>query len=39
MARQVVTLEPSAKAGDLVACCGRQYRLAFEYGAFAAVEP
>jgi hypothetical protein len=35
----VITLSDSAKAGDLVECCGRRYRLTFEYGAFAAVEP
>jgi hypothetical protein len=23
-------------AGDLIECCGRRYRLTFEYGAFAA---
>jgi hypothetical protein len=34
----VITLGPTAKAGDVVECCGRQYRLTFEYGAFAAVE-
>jgi hypothetical protein len=35
----LVTLEASAKAGDRVECCGRRYRLTFEYGAFAAVDP
>jgi len=34
----VITLEEAAKAGDLVECCGRRYRLTFEYGAFAAVD-
>jgi len=27
------------KAGDTIDCCGRRYRLTFEYGAFAAEEP
>jgi len=35
----VITLEEAATAGALVECCGRRYRLTFEYGAFAAVEP
>ncbi len=35
---QLLTLPEDAKAGDLVQCCGRRYRLTFEYGAFAAVE-
>ena len=35
----VVTLPEDAKAGDTIDCCGRQYRLSFEYGAFAAEEP
>jgi hypothetical protein len=34
----VITLEPSAKAGDVVECCGRRYRLTFDHGAFAAVD-
>jgi len=36
---QVITLDESAEAGDIVECCGRRYRLTFEYGAFAAEEP
>jgi hypothetical protein len=36
---RVITLEESAEAGDVIECCGRRYRLTFEYGAFAAVEP
>jgi hypothetical protein len=35
----VVTLDESIKAGDVVECCGRRYRLTFEYGAFAPEEP
>lgn len=35
----VMTLDESAKAGDVVECCGQRYRLTFEYGAFAAEEP
>ncbi len=34
----VVMLPEDAKAGDTVSCCGRTYRLTFEYGAFAAEE-
>ena len=33
---EVITLPENAKAGDTVACCGRAYRLTFEFGAFAA---
>ena len=33
---QEIVLSETAKAGDIVECCGRQYRLTFEYGAFAA---
>jgi len=33
---RVITLSEDAKAGDAVECCGRRYRLTFEYGAFAA---
>lgn len=29
-------LPESAAAGDTIECCGRRYRLTFEYGAFAA---
>jgi hypothetical protein len=36
---RTMTLDESAKAGDVVDCCGRRYRLTFEYGAFAAEEP
>ena len=32
----VLTLSEDAKPGDFVDCCGRRYRLTFEYGAFAA---
>ncbi len=32
----VITLPEDAKAGDTVECCGRRYRLTFEYGTFAA---
>ena len=34
----VVMLPEGAQAGDRVSCCGRTYRLTFEYGAFAAEE-
>lgn len=34
----LITLPEDAKAGDRIECCGRRYRLTFEYGAFA-VEP
>jgi Zn finger protein HypA/HybF involved in hydrogenase expression len=33
-----LTLPEGAKAGDVIACCGRRYRLTFEYGVFAAEE-
>jgi len=33
-----MTLPDDVKAGDAVHCCGRTYRLTFEYGAFAAEE-
>ena len=36
---QVLTLPEGVQAGDLVECCGRRYRLTFEYGAFAAEDP
>ncbi len=32
---RIITVPPNAKAGDTVECCGREYRLTFEYGAFA----
>jgi hypothetical protein len=35
----LLTLPEHAKAGDTITCCGRQYRLSYEYGAFAAEEP
>ncbi len=35
---ELVTVPEDAKAGDVIACCGRRYRLTFEYGAFAAEE-
>jgi len=34
----ILTLPEDAKAGDLVECCGRRYRLTCEWGAFAADE-
>lgn len=34
----LITLPEGAKAGDMIDCCGRRYRLTFEYGAFAAEE-
>ena len=33
---ETLTLPEGAKAEDAVECCGRRYRLTFEYGAFAA---
>jgi endogenous inhibitor of DNA gyrase (YacG/DUF329 family) len=33
--QQTIVLSDTARAGDRVACCGREYRLTFEYGAFA----
>jgi mercuric ion transport protein len=35
---EMLTLPEGAKAGDSVECCGRRWRLTFEYGAFAAEE-
>ena len=35
----MLTLPDDVKAGDTIDCCGRRYRLTFEYGAFAAEEP
>ena len=32
---RAIVLADTAKAGDRVECCGRQYVLTFEYGAFA----
>ena len=33
---RTMTLPEEAKSGDLIECGGRQYRLTFEYGAYAA---
>jgi len=33
---EMLTLPEGVRAGDTVECCGRRYRLTFEYGAFAA---
>jgi endogenous inhibitor of DNA gyrase (YacG/DUF329 family) len=33
-----ILLAPEARAGDVIACCGRAWRLTYEYGAFA-LEP
>jgi len=33
-----IVLAPEACAGDVIGCCGRAYRLTYEYGAFA-LEP
>jgi len=35
---EMLTLPEGAQAGDAIDCCGRRYRLTFEYGAFAAEE-
>ncbi len=35
----VLTLADDVKVDDTIDCCGRRYRLSFEYGAFAAEEP
>ena len=32
----MLTLPEDVKAGDLIECCGRRYRLTLEYGAYAA---
>jgi len=32
----MLTLPEDVKAGDLIECCRRNYRLTFEYGAYAA---
>jgi hypothetical protein len=34
----MLTLPEGAQAGDAINCCGRRYRLTFEYGSFAAEE-
>jgi len=36
---QLITVPARARAGDTIECCGRRYRLTFEYRAFAAEEP
>jgi len=36
MCDEVITLPDDVKPGDTVRCCGRNYRLTFEYGAYAA---
>lgn len=33
---RTIVLPESAKQGDVIECCGRRYRLTFEYGTFAA---
>ena len=33
---EIVTLVDDVRPGDTIRCCGRTYRLTFEYGAFAA---
>lgn len=33
---QVIELPDDAKAGDTIDCCGKQFRLSYEWGAFAA---
>jgi hypothetical protein len=33
---ELLTLPEGTTAGGLIECCGRRYRLTFEYGAFAA---
>ena len=35
---EIVTLADDVKPGDTIRCCGRTYRLTFEYGTFAAEE-
>jgi len=32
---RALVLADTAKAGDRIECCGRQYLLTFEYGGFA----
>jgi len=34
-----MVLDEDVKARDFIECCGRVYRLTFEYGAFAAEQP
>lgn len=33
---RVMELPDEAKAGDIITCCGKQYRLTYEWGAFSA---
>jgi hypothetical protein len=33
---EVITLPDDVKPNDTIRCCGRAYRLTFEYGAYAA---
>jgi endogenous inhibitor of DNA gyrase (YacG/DUF329 family) len=33
---RTIVLPESARTGDVIECCGRVYRLTFEFGAFAA---
>jgi hypothetical protein len=33
---ELLTLPEGTTAGGLIECCGRRYRLTFEYGAFGA---
>jgi hypothetical protein len=33
---EVITLPHDVKPNDTIRCCGRAYRLTFEYGAYAA---
>src|SRR5262249_54126433 len=35
---EVLTLPDDVTPGDTIRCCGRTYRLTFEYGAYAAEE-
>ena len=35
---EVITLPDDVKPADTISCCGRLYRLTFEYGAYAAEE-
>ena len=32
---RVIVLSETARAGERIECCGRSYRLTFEYGTFA----
>lgn len=33
---QAIVLPEDSRPGDTIACCGRRWRLTFDYGAFAA---